>query len=183
MVNFGTGKIYKLSSDVDDKFYVGSTTNPLFARKGGHVLTSAKHPDYPHYAHFNNIGWKNVKISLIEDYPCTSKEELLAREKHWIDELQPQLNSPLPVISDEERNQKLNLSKKNWRDKNKDYYKEYNAKYKQEHPDKVVERYQKSKESFECQCGGHYLRKYKSCHEKTDKHQNFLNHFTGLKDL
>ena len=44
------------------------------------------------YAHLNQIGWKHVRIVLIEAFPCHNKQELLRQEQHYIDELQPTLN-------------------------------------------------------------------------------------------
>lgn len=40
----------------------------------------------------NEIGWNNVKIILIESYPCDNREELIKREQYWIDQLHPLLN-------------------------------------------------------------------------------------------
>ncbi len=92
MVNYGNGKIYKLVNNVDDKVYVGSTVNPLWKRKGQHKASSKEDPNRYVYQHLNIIGWENVEIVLIENFPCNSKDELHQRERHWIDELKPELN-------------------------------------------------------------------------------------------
>jgi hypothetical protein len=34
--------------------------------------------------------------ALIQDYPCSSKDELLAREQFWIQKLKPEMNEPIP---------------------------------------------------------------------------------------
>jgi hypothetical protein len=44
------------------------------------------------YQHLNGIGWDNVRIIKLEDYPCKDKPSLLSREQFWIDKLKPELN-------------------------------------------------------------------------------------------
>jgi hypothetical protein len=80
---YDNGKIYKLQCN-DGHFYIGSTTSLLKYRKRGHVLDSAKYPERKIYNHINKIGWENVKIQLVEDYPCDSRKELIEREDYYI---------------------------------------------------------------------------------------------------
>jgi hypothetical protein len=44
----------------------------------------------------NRIGPVNVRIELVERYPCNTKQELLDRENWWIQQLQPTLNVNKP---------------------------------------------------------------------------------------
>ena len=85
MVNYQNGKIYKLVNSVDDKIYVGSTCGNLRLRKSRHKSKSKLEPNRHIYKHLNEIGWDNIDIILIELYQCNSKDELHARERHWID--------------------------------------------------------------------------------------------------
>lgn len=101
MVNYGNGKIYKLVNNCDGKIYVGSTCSTLSKRKGDHKSRSKK-SNYKVYQHLNKIGWDNVEIILIEKYECKCKDELHARERHWIDELKPELNKVLPKQTQKE---------------------------------------------------------------------------------
>lgn len=103
MPNYQNGKIYKLVSNVDNEFYVGSTVQPLAKRKGSHVKDGKRRSDTLVYQHFNNIGWDNVVIVLIENYPCNSKEELFSRERFYIEKLQPTLNRLIPIRTVEEK--------------------------------------------------------------------------------
>ena len=96
------GKIYKLVNNVDDNIYIGSSTNELYKRKNQHKYKSLTFPERNVYKHFNNIGWENVEIILIENYPCISKNELHARERHWIELLKPKLNQVIPTRTDKE---------------------------------------------------------------------------------
>jgi len=78
-------KIYKLSSLVNDKVYIGSTCNPLNVRMAQHILS--------HYAFksgnnstrvssFDIIDTEEYKIELLEE--C-SIEERFIREQYFID--------------------------------------------------------------------------------------------------
>ena len=87
------GKIYKLVNTADSAIYIGSTVSPLSKRFYGHKQDALKCPNQRVYAHLVPIGWENVRIILIENYTCSSKEELRAREQYYIDSLRPSLNT------------------------------------------------------------------------------------------
>jgi hypothetical protein len=89
---YNTAKIYKLVNSVDDRIYVGSTCLILSKRFHMHKSRARNKPGPVHHQ-LNAIGWDNVRIILIENVTCTSKEELLQREQHFIDLLKPSLNS------------------------------------------------------------------------------------------
>ena len=82
MPDYSKSKIYKLVHE--DKYYIGSTTLLLCRRLAGHKQNAKKQINQKCYNYFNNINWDNVKIILIENYPCKSKEELLAKEDEYI---------------------------------------------------------------------------------------------------
>jgi hypothetical protein len=77
------GKIYKLTSSVDNYFYIGSTTKTLDVRFQQHKNQS-KIALIKAYDHFNTIGWDNIKITLIESITCLSKNELKQKESEHI---------------------------------------------------------------------------------------------------
>jgi hypothetical protein len=75
MPNYQNGKIYSIRSRSNlDLVYVGSTTQPLSKRFGGHKRQSNKTSS----KHIINLG--DGYIELIENFSCNSKEELLKRE-------------------------------------------------------------------------------------------------------
>ena len=84
MPNYANGKIYKVLNSVDNEIYVGSTVEPLSARMAKHRAKIAAIPHYKLYQHMNNIGKDMFYIELIELCPCSSKEELRAKEGEWI---------------------------------------------------------------------------------------------------
>jgi predicted GIY-YIG superfamily endonuclease len=84
MERYGNGKIYRLVGE-DGSFYIGSTCKTLSQRLSGHKADSKAKPEQRVYKHFNELGWDNLRIILIQDFPCKSKNELLKREQEEID--------------------------------------------------------------------------------------------------
>ena len=93
MPNYNNGKIYKLVNSVDNEIYIGSTCDSLSKRKYQHKAMAVKRPNIRVYQHLNTIGWENVRIILIESVQAFNKDQLRAREQHYIDLLKPTLNS------------------------------------------------------------------------------------------
>ena len=92
MNRYQNGKVYKIVNDVNDDIYVGSTCLTLSKRKYTHKYASKKQLNRKVYQCVNECGWDNCRLVLVENFPCNSKDELLAREQHWVDELKPSLN-------------------------------------------------------------------------------------------
>ena len=94
MPSFSNSRIYKLVNDVDNKIYVGSTTQPLHQRFSGHKRASRSKPNRHVYQHITAIGgFSHVRIIQIEEFKtCENKNQLIAREQHYIDLLKPELN-------------------------------------------------------------------------------------------
>lgn len=80
MPNYQDGKIYKITSDLTDQVYVGSTTNKLSRRMTNHRTNSGTGTSKL-YTLMRELGAKNFKILLVSKFPCTSKEELNAEEE------------------------------------------------------------------------------------------------------
>jgi len=75
---YQNGKIYILKSNQTNKVYIGSTTRTLKQRFHAHK-----------YANTTNSkilldGYNDVKIELLELYPCNNKIELLKKEGEYI---------------------------------------------------------------------------------------------------
>ena len=155
MVNYGNGKIYKLVNNVDDKIYIGSTCSKLSKRKGQHKANRIRLQHTPIYKHFNEVGWDNVEIVLIENFECLNKDELHKRERYWIDELKPVLNQRSPITD------------------NKEYIKEYRRINKDRL--NAVKRRTKN-----CICGFHYSCGHKARHEQSTRHLEFINRTTNI---
>lgn len=102
MVNYLHGKIYRI--DIDDDAYIGSTARPYLSKRLAEHRYRSKTVSHRLYSKVvEKGGWDGISIVLIEKYPCSSKDELFARERYWIETLQPTLNTTLPVKSIEEK--------------------------------------------------------------------------------
>ena len=163
MVNYSNGKIYKLVNNVDDKVYVGSTCATLRLRKSKHKQRAGdeKYKNMEVYKHLNYVGWSNVEIILIEAYECKCKDELHARERHFIDELKPELNKIIPT-----------RTKKEYYEENKEHENERNKAYQREHREEIR---QKRSVKTICECGGKYVLANQARHMKTKRHIKFVN--------
>ena len=113
-INYNTSKIYKLclkqgiEKKEDYKDYIGSTIQKLTQRLAGHKAA------YKAYLKDNNKGYTssyklfqeydidNIIIILIEDYKdCKSKEELLKKERFYIEQYET-VNKNIPFKTEEE---------------------------------------------------------------------------------
>jgi hypothetical protein len=82
MPDYSKGKVYTIRCRTDDTLiYVGSTTQSLAKRWGGHKVDSIteKCQNRLIYKTMNN-NWDNWYYELYELYPCSCKEELCKRE-------------------------------------------------------------------------------------------------------
>ena len=128
---YSSGKIYKLQHE-DGHFYIGSTCAELRTRLQGHKKKSKERPNQEVYKHINNE-WDAVRMILIEEYPCESKQQLLKREDEYI---QKELNNPLclnscrVILTAEETIAYNREYNKQHYEQNKEYMREYQKSYK-----------------------------------------------------
>lgn len=165
---YGNGKIYKLVSDVDDKIFIGSCCLPLHKMLYNHKSKASVHPSHNVNKHFNAIGWDNVRIILIEKFPCKDKDELKQREQYYIDELKPELNKYTK--------EKIREKSREWSHNNKDKTKAYYEANKEK-----INLNQSIRKSYNwhcdiCNCD--MIVGSKSAHLKTIKHQSNMNNKT-----
>ena len=211
MSDYSKGQIYKIVDKGFNKCYIGSTVQKLSCRMAGHRrdydrYLSGSHP-YKNsiFNLFDEFGVDNCKIVWIEDYPCSSKKELEAREGKYQKEIEC-VNKVIAGRTLEEyyqdNKEKINKANQEYYFKNrektiarqlenyhnnkevkKELNKERNKKYRIEHLDKVREQdrlsKQKNKEIYTrhwtCDCGLTIQFCNKSKHLKSKKHQQFIN--------
>jgi hypothetical protein len=82
------GRVYKLKCG--DKFYIGSTIQILKRRLAVHKADAKTRPQKCH-TYFNEQGWDNVTLELLEEGEFEDKKALYRREGEYI----------LPYINDE----------------------------------------------------------------------------------
>ena len=127
---FLTGKIYKVSDVNNTKSYYGSTINSLPLRIALHKSSYKKFQNglgnkLSVFSIFDEFGIDNCIISLVEDFPCNSKAELLTREGCYIK------NHPCVNFSIAGR------TLKEYYIDNKEKYKIHNDKYYLENKNKI----------------------------------------------
>jgi hypothetical protein len=131
---YSSGKIYKLQHE-DGHFYIGSTCAELRTRFQGHKRKSIERPSQRVYKHINNE-WDKVRILLIEEFSCETKQQLLKREDEHI---QKELKNPLclnccrVVLTKEETVAYNRAYNKKKYEQNREYMREYMREYNKEY--------------------------------------------------
>jgi len=152
--NYQNGKIYKLcckDPSITD-IYVGSTLNQ-YQRKARHKIV-CNNPNGKFYnmnlyqfirAHGGFDEWNLI---VLEEYAAENKNDLLWKEREWVEKLQPSLNSIRPIATKEENDE----SARKWCEENKEYIKEQQKNYREEHREEIKENkakyYQTNQELF-----------------------------------
>ena len=144
MPDYQKAKIYKLWSPqgTEDEIYFGSTTDELYKRKSSHKSKK----NCKSKILFEK--YDDVRIEIIEEYPCNNKEELLKKEGEYIRNNKC-LNRIIPDRTKKECD-------KEYREKNKEQIKE------------------KIKEKITCECGCIIRKNDIARHKKTNKHITLL---------
>jgi hypothetical protein len=89
MVDYLNGKIYKITNNVDDNIYIGSTIKTLKQRFSNHksnykMFLNGSYHNISCFKLFSKYGTDNCFIELIELYPCENKNELEQHESVYI---------------------------------------------------------------------------------------------------
>ena len=82
-IRYDNGKIYRITNNIDNMIYIGSTCLPLRKRLYSHKKEqhSGKGQNRRLFLHAKKYGWKEFDIYLLENFPCDMKEELKQREE------------------------------------------------------------------------------------------------------
>ena len=121
MPDYQNGKIYKLWSPQGNEIYIGSTINTLAKRFGQHKTNYNKcNSKYL----FEN--YTDVRIELIEEYPCNNRMELNKRKGEHI-----RANDCL-------NKQIAGRTLQEWWKDNKDKIAEYQKEWFEANPDEIL---------------------------------------------
>jgi hypothetical protein len=136
MPDYSNGKIYKIVCNITGDIYIGSTCEPILARRlAGHV---SKYKSYlngksAYVTSFEIIEQGNYDIVLIELFPCDTKDQLHARESHYTQTIQcvnKIKNQGLIIkIGKTSYDKQYNVDHK---DRKKEYFKQYNEQRKEQ---------------------------------------------------
>ena len=167
------GVLYKIQDNLNpDLVYYGSSELSLDERIKKHIydFNYWKNTGKNYCSSYRVLELGNWKPTLLKIVFFTIKWELWEHERKLI-ESNECCNHNIP-----------NRTKAEYREDNKKHIKEQKADYYQEnkeHIKKQVADYKlknkdKINKKFACGCGGKYSHQYKSTHEKTQIHQNWL---------
>jgi hypothetical protein len=130
MPNYQNGKIYRIICNISGKQYIGSTTISLASRLSTHKKV---------YNTINSCTSREVlknndyNIVLLEDYPCERKEQLLQKERYYIETMDC-VNKKIPNRSKEEwyqdNKEDYIVRQKIWNNNNKDKLREYQKRFR-----------------------------------------------------
>ena len=170
MPNYQNGKIYKLWSPQGDEIYIGSTINTLARRKEQHKTNLNSCCSKILFEKYDD-----VRIELIEEYPCKNKMELNKREGYYIRNNEC-VNKYIAgrTMKDyyEDNKEVCNQKSKEYYEDNKEKIKEKVKDYKEKNKEKISE---KNSQKITCECGCEITRTNLTRHKKTSKkHINFI---------
>jgi group I intron endonuclease len=135
-IDYSKGKVYKITNDVNNELYIGSTIKTLSQRMAKHRQDSKQErcQNYKIYKAFEEIGVEHFKIVLLEECLCVNRDQLRAKEDHYIQLLKPAYNMISAVLNLE--NQKKNRAEHY--DTNKDDILTRNKEYYNANADKIL---------------------------------------------
>ena len=186
MSDYSNTIIYRIfQKDDETECYVGSSVE-YKARKSKHRSIcnnpNSNSYNFPVYQFIRaHGGWENFECDIIEEYPCLSKTEKLARERYWV-KLVGTLNSNIPGRSQKDteeyykeyskdNKERISKCKKDYYEANKETTLKNNYEYKQRNKEKLKKQ---GKEKIACPCGSSFQRYSKAEHERSLKHQAYL---------
>ena len=203
MPNYQKGKIYTIRSLQCDKYYIGSTVQPLSKRLSKHKqnYNNWKKEKYHYISSFEMLKYDDCYIELLEYYPCNNKTELNKYEGQKQREFKNEcININIAGRTKKEYyNENKDTKIKEYLEKNKEHIASrqceydktekrqlYFKEYRNNNKEKIKKRYEKNKEKYNkqkiqkinCQCGSIISKCNKSYHEKTKKHLKYIENLT-----
>lgn len=146
MPNYNNGKVYMiLSPSHPDEIYIGSTTQPLAKRIGDHRLKYKQYQNgkYHYQTSFKILEYDDAKIELLEDCKCERREQLLAREGHYIRTMNcvnKRIEGRTMKEWCEANKDKIYQRQKQYRQNNKDKVSQYQKQYRQKNRDEILQK-------------------------------------------
>lgn len=138
-MDYKNGKIYKLVAG--DLTYYGSTCSTLSSRLHGHKWGFKAGSNTTSRKLFET--GEEVKIYLVEYFPCENKMELNARERWWIENNEC-VNKMVPTRTQKEykkvHKERIAEQRKEWYEANKERKAEYNKVYREANKERIAER-------------------------------------------
>jgi len=142
MVNYSKSKIYEIRCNITNKIYYGSTTKKYLSSRLSEHRTQFKRwlKDNKSYcSSFEIIKNGDYKIILVENFECKSKDELRAREQHYINN-NDCINKRKAFKTEKDKKDYIKARDKKYYEENKEIIKQRNKKYKKKNKDNIKEK-------------------------------------------
>jgi len=203
MPNYANGKIYKIWSTQTEQIYIGSTCTALCSRLAKHRnnFKQYKVGKRGYMTSFEILKYGDAKIELIEDFKTDRREQLTAREGHYIRTLNcvnKRIENRTKKEYYEANKDEIKEHKKQYYEDNKDKIKEYKKQYYEDNKEKLKEKrrkyreqnkekikkkdkqyYEQNKEKYrvkiKCECGSVVIKNNLTRHKRSKKHIIFTN--------
>ena len=173
-MDFNNAKTYQMLNTITNDVYVGSTCSSLAKRMYDHRRMALSKPHWRVYQKFAELGHNNFYIELIESYPCNCRDELRAREGHYIRE-RGTLNKKIAGRTDAEyqadNRENKNEKQKEYAKQHKEERSEYHKKWYAENRNAILANI---KTQTTCECGKTYTIHHKARHDKSEYHKKTL---------
>ena len=182
-IDYSKSLVYRIANK-DTTYYVGSTTN-FRKRKSQHKSNckNVKSPEYNKKIYQfirDNGGWSDEWVMvLVEQYPnCKTSIELLKYEREHYDIYKPEMNVKKPYLYEGEIEEYC----KEYKIENTDKIKAYKIEYDKENNEAIKANNKKYRdencktinEKCKCECGGKFVKKHESTHNKSQRHKKYL---------
>ena len=196
MVNtefYKNAKIYKIVDNTNGNIYIGSTCKKLCRRIAQHRANYKQYLNgkFSYITSFKILENGDYDIILIEEVKdCENKEQLRARERYYIENVEcvnkriegrtakEYYNDNKVVIAAknkehyEANKDTINAKHREYYDVNKDVFHEKQSIYRAENKDRINE---SKKIKYNCLCGSSVSKTNKAEHEKSEKHIQYCN--------
>jgi group I intron endonuclease len=147
--DYSKGKIYVIRNHCNSMVYVGHTTQPLSKRFNKHKNSmNSKTNNQLIIQEMKKLGVENFYIELVENYPCTSEEELTAREGFYIREFDSYKNGYNMLINNRKYEEWYKENKDKVAQKNTEYWHKNKAELKDKRREYKHNYYLQNKEKF-----------------------------------
>ena len=167
MPDYSKSKIYKIVCNETGETYYGSTTVLLSQRIGKHRL-------YTGCSSWCIIERGNYDYSLIEEFPCESKEQLHKRER-WYIENNDCVNARVAGRTQKEYRQdnkeKIQEQTKQYLEANKEKIKEQKKQYREANKEQKKQYHQANKEKIQEQTKQYYQANKEKIQEKKKQYR------------
>lgn len=188
MPNYQLGKIYMVYSieNPEDRYY-GSTIQPLYKRFFTHknkyamIVRGTSKTSTTSAILFKKYGEEGLKIELVEKFPCNSKDELEAREGHYI-RTNNCVNIRVNRLEGETyyntHKEEVDKKRATYREEHRQEIRDKAKEYKQENREKYLadkKRHYENEPIIQCECGMEIKKHSLNRHLKRAIHLDKLN--------